>query len=144
MPIAYSITLAQISWVYILVLPFQVINKLSWMTIPATILAAYIILGLGAIGAELENPFGDGVNDLPLEDFCDQIQLDCDIIMSKTAPKASQFIKQIDNMPLYPLYMNGYADWASRSKEEIAEALRAKVDIRGTAQGLIADQGGKV
>ena len=121
----------------------MIMNKLQWITIPATILAAYIILGLGAIGAELENPFGEGVNDLPLEDFCDQIQLDCDVIMSRAAPKASDFIRQIDNMPLYPLYMNGYADWSGRGKEDITEALRAKVDARGDGQGLVVDQGVK-
>src|ERR1700759_2141361 len=124
LPIAYSITIAQISWVYIIILPFQIMMKLKWMTIPATILAAYIILGLGAIGAEIENPFGEGVNDLPLENFCDQIEADCDIIVSKPAPRAGDFIKQFDNMPLYPMYMSGYVDWSGRSKDEIAQALR--------------------
>ena len=134
LPIAYSITISQISWVYIIILPFQLMVKLRWMTIPATILAAYIILGLLTIGTELENPFGNGVNDLPLESFCDQIQYDCDVITAKPAPKASQFVSQVDNMPLYPLYMSGYGDWAGRSKEEIIEALKMRMDARGIGQ----------
>jgi ion channel-forming bestrophin family protein len=105
--------------------------KFKWLSIPATIVVAYVILGLLTIGTELENPFGDGVNDLPLEVFCAQIQHDCDVIMSKPAPKASDFVRQFDNMPLYPLYMSGYADWAGRSKEEIEDALRMKLEARG-------------
>jgi ion channel-forming bestrophin family protein len=58
MPLAYSISIAQITWVYVMVLPFQLYEPLRWVTIPGTIFAAYIILGLGAIGSEIENPFG--------------------------------------------------------------------------------------
>lgn len=133
LPIAYSITIAQIAWVYIIILPFQLVNLSRWAAIPSTLLAAYIILGLLYIGTELENPFGDGVNDLPLELFCDQIEHDCDVMVSKPAPKAESFMKQIDNMPLYPQYMNGYADWAGRSLEEIREALRLKMDSRAAS-----------
>jgi hypothetical protein len=34
-------------------------------------------------------------------------------------------------MPLYPLYMSGYTDWVGRSKEEIEEALRMKLEAKG-------------
>jgi len=37
LPTAYSIAIAQISWIYILVLPFQLYNALVWITIPASI-----------------------------------------------------------------------------------------------------------
>jgi putative membrane protein len=46
LPIAYSIAIAQITWVYILLLPFQLYNSLGFVTIPASIFAAYIILGI--------------------------------------------------------------------------------------------------
>jgi ion channel-forming bestrophin family protein len=127
LPLAYSITINQISWAYILILPFQLYKRLHLTTIPATLLAAYIILGLMQIGMEIENPFGDEVSDLPLDIYCDQIAYDIDIIMSKPAPKPDEFVKQVDNMPLYPLYMNGYQDWAGRSTEDIREALRMKM-----------------
>lgn len=39
-PLAYSISISQITWVYILVLPFQLYSKLKWMTIFGTLLAA--------------------------------------------------------------------------------------------------------
>lgn len=37
LPTAYSIAIAQISWIYILVLPFQLYPVLAWITIPASI-----------------------------------------------------------------------------------------------------------
>jgi predicted membrane chloride channel (bestrophin family) len=37
LPTAYSIAIAQISWIYILVLPFQLYAALEWITIPASI-----------------------------------------------------------------------------------------------------------
>lgn len=46
LPIAYTISISQITWAYVLVLPFQLYKYLDWVTIPGTMLAAYIILGL--------------------------------------------------------------------------------------------------
>jgi ion channel-forming bestrophin family protein len=58
LPIAYSISISQITWAYVLALPFQLVNTLEWVAIPGTLVAGYIILGLAQIGRELENPFG--------------------------------------------------------------------------------------
>ncbi len=139
LPLAYSITINQIAWAYILLLPVQIYPKLHIMAIPATLLAAYVILGLMQIGIEIENPFGDMVSDLPLDLYCQQIQQDIDIIMSKPAPNPEQFMKQVDNMPLYPLYMSGYQDWAGREQGgNQGEALRMKSwpqGRRGTSDG---------
>jgi hypothetical protein len=130
-PLAYSIAISQITWTYILILPFQVYQKLKIITVPATLLAAYIILGLSLIGSEIENPFGLGVNDLPLETFCQQIASDVDIIASSPAPKAGEFVKRALNLPLFPLSWAGYPSWAARSNEEIRDALRVKVNVHG-------------
>lgn len=110
-----------------MLLPFQLYSKLHWNTIPAVLLAAYIILGIATIGTEIENPFGDEVNDLPLDDFCSQIKYDIDIIMSRKPPSPEEFIKKGDNMVLYPLSMAGYQEWKERSVDDIRAALKTKV-----------------
>ena len=69
LPIEHSIAIEQITWVYILLLPFQLYKPLGWVTISGTLFAAYIILGIALIGREIENPFGNDVNDLPLGSF---------------------------------------------------------------------------
>lgn len=37
LPAAYSIAIAQISWIYVMLLPFQLYSFLHWVTIPASI-----------------------------------------------------------------------------------------------------------
>ncbi|KAJ2966206.1 hypothetical protein NUW58_g10716 [Xylaria curta] len=40
LPIAYSIIISQITWLYIVLLPFQLYSALEWITIPATVFAS--------------------------------------------------------------------------------------------------------
>jgi putative membrane protein len=129
LPIAYSIAIAQITWVYILLLPFQLYKALGWVTIPASVFAAYIILGIALIGREIENPFGDDVNDLPLDAFCSQIRKDVDIIMSKAAPKWENVVGKEENELLWPLSNMGVKGWADKSVQEIRDALESKPRI---------------
>lgn len=131
LPIAYQIAINQITWVYVLLLPFQLFNDLQWITIPATIAASYIILGILFIGKEIENPFGTDVNDLPLEMYCEQIAHELDVIASievrRDDPYA--FIESTSNLPLYPISMASYPMWAGRSEEKIASAIRGKPTV---------------
>lgn len=83
LPTAYSIAIAQITWVYVIALPFQLLPMLNWVTIPGTLVAAYIILGLASIGREIENPFGNDVNDLPLDMYCRELAADINLLVSK-------------------------------------------------------------
>lgn len=126
LPIAYSIAISQITWVYILLLPFQLYKALEWVTIPASIFAAYIILGIALIGREIENPFGDDVNDLPLDAFCESIRKDIDIIMSREPPSVDDFVAHEENFPLYPLSHLGSSAWADKTVDEIRDALASK------------------
>ena len=126
LPLAYSISISQITWAYIMVLPFQLVTKLYWVTIPATMVAAYIILGLAIIGREIENPFGNDVNDLPLEAYCTEIAADLDALTSVAASEYKKFTTDIDNRPLFPLSYSTAADWETQSIEDIRDALRAK------------------
>ncbi|KAF2465294.1 UPF0187-domain-containing protein [Lindgomyces ingoldianus] len=129
LPIAYSIAIGQITWVYILLLPFQLFKSLGWVTIPASMFSAYIILGIALIGREIENPFGVDVNDLPLDSFCNQIRQDIDVIISRPPPETDDFVNQEDNMLLHPLSHLGYASWDGKSVQEIRDALKAKPDL---------------
>ncbi|KIW02653.1 uncharacterized protein PV09_06091 [Verruconis gallopava] len=129
LPVAYSIAIAQMTWVYILLLPFQLYNSLNWVTIPGSILAAYLILGLLLIGTELENPFGYDVNDLPLDSFCQQIANEIDIISSIRKPNSKQWITKEENKVLWPVSNSGYSSWEARSESRIRSELRSKTNI---------------
>ena len=133
LPIAYTISISQITWAYVLVLPFQLHKALGWVTIPGTIIAAYIILGLAAIGKEIENPFGNDVNDLPLDDYCREIAADIDVLTSMPPPKVDDWAKGEGNPVLFPLSMTGYKGWENRSVADIRDALRAKATTSAKA-----------
>ena len=127
LPLAYSISISQITWAYIVVLPFQLCAKLGWIAIPATMIAAYIILGLALISREVENPFGNDVNDLPLEFFCSELAADLDVLTSVPASEYQEFLTNMANRPLYPLSYGTIDQWESQSIDEIRDALKAKV-----------------
>ncbi|EAW12575.1 UPF0187 domain membrane protein [Aspergillus clavatus NRRL 1] len=135
LPVAYSIAIAQISWIYVLVLPFQLYNALEWVTIPGSIVAAYIILGLATIGSEIENPFGQDVNDLPLDTYCRQLAVELDFISATPPPKVGEFTVRDENLVLFPLSKKGYVDWKTRSVEDIRAALRQKVIANSSPRG---------
>ena len=101
-------------------------RSLTSDSIPGTLVAAYIILGIAAIGREIENPFGLDVNDLPLDAFCTQLSAEIDVITSMPPPNPKDFIKNSNNKVLYPLSKKEFAAWSAKSVEEIREALRIK------------------
>ncbi|KAK7735681.1 hypothetical protein SLS53_007422 [Cytospora paraplurivora] len=129
LPIAYSIAISQITWVYVFLLPFQLYSTLRWITIPATVAAGYIILGLLFIGREVENPFGQDVNDLPMELYCAQIASELDVIASKRKAMNSEWIETIDNKVLWPLSQSGWNTWMQRGESKLREGLKAKTEL---------------
>ncbi|CAI6337212.1 unnamed protein product [Periconia digitata] len=126
LPVAYSIAISQITWVYVMMLPFQLWDDLRWVTIPGCIFAAYIIIGIAAIGREIENPFGMDVNDLPLEQFCQEVEMDLDFLMSNPPPRPEEFFSDELNRPIWPLSEKSFGNWMTRSKKDIRDALMTK------------------
>ncbi|KAI9011418.1 Bestrophin, RFP-TM, chloride channel-domain-containing protein [Gaertneriomyces semiglobifer] len=82
-PLAYSIHLQQTLTVYILALPFQLVQQVYWGTIPIMFIAAFTLLGIESIGGEIENPFGYDENDLRIEDFCHTTREELQRVMSR-------------------------------------------------------------
>lgn len=129
LPIGYNILISQVVLLYVYLLPFQLFKVLDWVTIPGTIAAAYIILGIATIGDELENPFGNDVNDLPLDAYCAELGRELDTLMSNAAPSFEAHVECSEhlNQPLWPLSSMGYGEWKGKSKQEIISALKSKV-----------------
>lgn len=70
MPLAYSIHLKQLLMLYCLALPFQMVASVGWITPLLVGLISFAVFGIEEIGIEIENPFGDDANDLPLDAIC--------------------------------------------------------------------------
>jgi putative membrane protein len=82
MPLAYGIHLRQLLLLYCLLLPFQIVAELNWWTAPIVMLVSFTLLGIEAIGVEIENPFGTDPNDLPLDNICRNIQNNIEDLMA--------------------------------------------------------------
>ncbi|PHH77389.1 hypothetical protein CDD80_666 [Ophiocordyceps camponoti-rufipedis] len=130
LPIAYSIAISQATYLYLALLPFQLIPLLHWIAIPATIAASCIILSLLFIGQEIEDPFGHDVNDLPLDSYCDQIAADLDVIASIDTREPRAFLTSRRNRPLHPVSTAPYDVWLQRDEERLREAVRQKPAAR--------------
>jgi putative membrane protein len=76
MPFAYVVHLRRAMILYCLTLPFALVERFGWATVPAVVLIAYNLFGIDEIGVEIEDPFGGQKNDLPLEDICGTIEAD--------------------------------------------------------------------
>lgn len=75
-PQAYSIHLKHLLLLYCFAIPFQFVAELSWWTIPVAGIISFALLGVEAIGLEIENPFGYDYNDLPLDEIATRMTED--------------------------------------------------------------------
>ncbi|KAK9688294.1 hypothetical protein K7432_014455 [Basidiobolus ranarum] len=101
-PVAYSIHLSQTVWFYLLMLPFQLVDSLGWVSIVVVSLASFTLFGILAIGGELENPFGYDWNDLPLDGLCDIAKREMTAIISVPAPSIDSWLLDEPMSPISP------------------------------------------
>jgi ion channel-forming bestrophin family protein len=66
----------QLLFIYLLSLPFVLVGEMSWVAIPTSAVIAFGLLGIEEAGVEIEDPFGDDPNDLPVETICATIGRD--------------------------------------------------------------------
>lgn len=73
LPFAYMVHVRRAIILYCLTLPFALVEAFGWSSVIDVALISYLMLGIEEIGVEIEGPFGDDDNDLPLEDYCETI-----------------------------------------------------------------------
>ncbi|KAG8700930.1 hypothetical protein FRC08_004373 [Ceratobasidium sp. 394] len=101
-PFAYQAHLRMAVWLYLLFLPFQIYDSLKWVTIPATLFAAFLYLGFLEIGAEIENPFMYDENDLDIDSYCLSIARELAEITAHNPAPPSEYIFSALNQPFAP------------------------------------------
>ncbi len=60
---------------YLLTLPWGIVESFHWWTIPLTGIVAYFMLGLETVAEHVEEPFGLDEDDLDLENLCKTIEV---------------------------------------------------------------------
>ncbi len=73
-PFTYSVFIKKFIFFYVMTLPFGWVFSLAYFTIPVVVLILYALASLEIIAEEIENPFGNDANDLPLQQICENIQ----------------------------------------------------------------------
>lgn len=86
LPFAYVVHLRRVLVLYCFTLPFALVETFGWATVLDVFLLTYTFFGIEEIGVEIEGPFGDDANDLPLEEFCEGIDAN---LLALTRPRIS-------------------------------------------------------
>lgn len=73
-PYSYSAFIKKFIFLYIITLPLGFALTLGYFTIPATLFISYVLTSLELIAEEIEDPFGNDDNDLPMEKIANTIQ----------------------------------------------------------------------
>jgi len=91
-PLAYSIHLSQVVWIYLIALPFQFVDSLKWTTVAVVAICAFTFFGIESIGGQIENPFGYDENDLPLDDFVEILTAELNLMSNQRGYESSNWI----------------------------------------------------
>ena len=75
-PFAYVVHIRQLLLLYLLTLPFVLVQTLGVLAPVAVAFIAMGLMGIEEIGVEIEEPFGTDPNDLPIEAMCATIERD--------------------------------------------------------------------
>lgn len=71
---SYRWFIRQLIAIYLITLPWGLIESLGWWTDPAVVMLAYFMIGVEMIAEEIEDPFGMSEDDLMLDDLCQTIE----------------------------------------------------------------------
>ena len=73
-PYSYSMFIKKFLFIYSITLPVSFIWEVHYWSVPLVMLAFYFLLSVELIAEEIEDPFGQDVNDLPLNELCVKIK----------------------------------------------------------------------
>ncbi|KAJ7848581.1 UPF0187-domain-containing protein [Mycena olivaceomarginata] len=128
LPFAYQAHLRMSLWLYLLVLPFQVVSTLHYLTIPGTAFASFLLLGFLEIGQEIENPFNYDENDLDLDHFCLSIQRELHEVTAHTMPDPSTFVFTSWNQPFAPADRRNAEELTANAEEQYKHSDHADAE----------------
>lgn len=77
LPRAYSVNIRRFLVLFLITLPWALLDRVGWLTPLVTLLVAFPLLSLDEIGTQLQNPFWtDHLGHLPLDGICATIERD--------------------------------------------------------------------
>lgn len=76
LPRQYGFFTKAFVWVFILMLPFGLVQHLGWGTLPIYFVLATIFMTTELIGSRTEEPFGQKIEDISMSSICRNIEID--------------------------------------------------------------------
>ena len=73
-PFSHSTFIKMFTLIYLVILPFGLVDVFHHLTIPAVMIMGFALLGIEVVSEEIENPFGLEANSLPLGNISDGIR----------------------------------------------------------------------
>jgi putative membrane protein len=86
LPFVYSLMVRRTTYLYCWLLPFALIEATSWFAPVFAAVVAYVFFGLQAVTNELELPFRNVQNGLPLDAMCRVIEISACEALNREAP----------------------------------------------------------
>lgn len=74
-PFSYSVFIKKFIFFYVMSMPFGYVFSLGYLIIPMIVFVFFVLASLELIAEEIEDPFGNDANDLPLDSICSNIRL---------------------------------------------------------------------
>jgi len=73
-PYSYSAFIKKFIFIYVLTLPIGWVFSLGYFVVPIVPFILYVLASLELIAEEIENPFNQDANDLPVDEICNNIE----------------------------------------------------------------------
>lgn len=73
-PYSYSAFIKKFIFIYVITLPFGWVFSLGYLVVLIVPFILYVLASLELIAEEIENPFGEDANDLPVDQICTNIE----------------------------------------------------------------------
>lgn len=88
LPFVYSLLVRRTTYLYCWLLPFALIEAAGWFAPVFAAVVAYVFFGLQAVTNELEHPFRNVQNGLPLDAMCRTIEISVSEALDRAPPAA--------------------------------------------------------
>ena len=81
-PYSYSTFIKKFIFVYVITLPLGLCFSLGYLAVPVTVFIFYVLASLELVAEEIEEPFGNDSNDLPMQRISENIQKNIEEILA--------------------------------------------------------------
>ncbi|MBO6516287.1 MAG: bestrophin family protein [Bacteroidia bacterium] len=90
MPYSYSLFLKKFIFIYVTTLPLGFVSTFGYGTILIACFIFYVLVSIELLAEEIEDPFGNDDNDLPLDELCAKIKDNVEGILTTETSEAAQ------------------------------------------------------